>query len=110
MRAAHIDRLIAVYQDMTPESVAMLSEVYAANAFFKDPFNEVNGIDRSGAGVWLPNPVPVPPHPRSIRDPKLSLCRVRRVFSCLLHFNDHGVAARTGSLRVRRLSDETVVA
>jgi steroid delta-isomerase len=46
MRAAHIDRLIAVYQDMTPESVAMLSEVYAANAFFKDPFNEVNGIDR----------------------------------------------------------------
>ena len=40
-----LDRLIAFYHHLTPESVERFSEFYAADAYFKDPFNEVRGID-----------------------------------------------------------------
>ena len=46
MRAAHVERLISVYENLSPASVKNLAEVYAANAYFKDPFNEVKGIER----------------------------------------------------------------
>ena len=40
-----IDRLIDCYHTLTPETVSRLSEFYSADAYFKDPFNEVRGID-----------------------------------------------------------------
>lgn len=40
-----LDRLVAFYHDLTPESVERFSEFYAADAYFKDPFNDVHGID-----------------------------------------------------------------
>ena len=40
-----LDRLIAFYHYLTPESIERFSEFYAADAYFKDPFNEVRGID-----------------------------------------------------------------
>jgi len=46
MRAAHVEKLISFYESMSPETVANIKDVYAAAAYFKDPFNELNGIDR----------------------------------------------------------------
>ena len=39
-----IDELIAFYHALSPESVANFPEFYSADAYFKDPFNEVHGI------------------------------------------------------------------
>lgn len=39
-----VRRLIDFYEHITPESVADIQKHYADNAFFKDPFNEVEGI------------------------------------------------------------------
>ena len=36
--------LIDFYQTLTPESVARFGEFYSADAWFKDPFNEVRGL------------------------------------------------------------------
>ena len=46
MHAAHIDQLIRAYEGLSPESVESLSDIYASDAYFKDPFNEVRGVDR----------------------------------------------------------------
>jgi steroid delta-isomerase len=46
MRAPHIDRLISFYETLSPETVANLTDVFAADAYFKDPFNEFNGVDK----------------------------------------------------------------
>jgi hypothetical protein len=40
-----IDRLIAFYQTLTPESIGRFAEFYGTEACFKDPFNEVRGIE-----------------------------------------------------------------
>lgn len=40
----NIDALIRFYHELTPESVARFAEFYSAEAYFKDPFNEVRGI------------------------------------------------------------------
>lgn len=40
----HIDALIRFYQELTPDSVGRFGEFYSADAWFKDPFNEVRGI------------------------------------------------------------------
>ena len=39
-----LDELIAWYQSLRPESVAEVARFYAADARFKDPFNEVHGV------------------------------------------------------------------
>lgn len=39
-----LDRLIAFYHELTPESVGRFPELYSADAYFKDPFNEVRGV------------------------------------------------------------------
>ena len=36
--------LIRFYHELSPESVARFPEFYSADAYFKDPFNEVRGI------------------------------------------------------------------
>ncbi|HEX6735433.1 MAG TPA: nuclear transport factor 2 family protein [Azonexus sp.] len=40
-----LDRLIAFYHALTPESVARFPAFYSADAYFKDPFNEVRGVE-----------------------------------------------------------------
>lgn len=39
-----IDRLIAFYHELTPASLSQFDQYYSADAYFKDPFNEVTGI------------------------------------------------------------------
>ena len=41
----NLDGLIAFYHDLTPESIARFPEFYSADAYFKDPFNEVRGVE-----------------------------------------------------------------
>ena len=36
--------LIKFYHELSPESVIRFPEFYSANAYFKDPFNEVRGV------------------------------------------------------------------
>lgn len=43
--APDIDRLIGFYHHLTPESIACFPEFYSADAYFKDPFNEVRGVE-----------------------------------------------------------------
>ena len=40
----NIDRLIDFYNSFAPDSVARFPEFYSADAWFKDPFNEVSGL------------------------------------------------------------------
>jgi hypothetical protein len=39
-----VDALIAFFEGLSPETVARFPEYYAADACFKDPFNEVRGV------------------------------------------------------------------
>ncbi len=39
-----LEPLIRFYHDLTPESVGRFAEFYSADAYFKDPFNEVRGV------------------------------------------------------------------
>ena len=39
----HLDRLVAFYETLTRDSVGQVRVLYAADAWFKDPFNEVQG-------------------------------------------------------------------
>ena len=39
-----VSALIAFFETLDPESVARLPAYYAADAYFKDPFNEVTGV------------------------------------------------------------------
>lgn len=43
--AGHLQRLVQFFQSMTAADVPRLRELYASDAFFKDPFNEVHHID-----------------------------------------------------------------
>jgi steroid Delta-isomerase len=43
--AEHLQRLSDFYTQISIESVPKLRELYAPDAYFKDPFNEVRGID-----------------------------------------------------------------
>lgn len=40
-----IDRLVAFYEQITPASLSALPELYAPRARFKDPFNDVRGVE-----------------------------------------------------------------
>lgn len=40
-----LDALIQFYNEFTPASVARFPEFYSADAWFKDPFNEVRGVE-----------------------------------------------------------------
>ena len=46
MRAPHIDRLVSFYETLSPDTVTNVTDVYTADAYFKDPFNEFNGVDK----------------------------------------------------------------
>jgi len=38
-----LDRLILTFETLSPSNVGELADLYSADAFFKDPFNEVRG-------------------------------------------------------------------
>ncbi len=40
----NLDPLIHFYQTLSPEEVTRFGEFYSADAYFKDPFNEVRGL------------------------------------------------------------------
>ena len=40
-----LEQLIRFFEQIDPSNVSQLSQVYTQDAFFKDPFNEVSGID-----------------------------------------------------------------
>ena len=41
---AAVDRLCAYFETISPQAVGRIGEFYAADARFKDPFNEVRGL------------------------------------------------------------------
>lgn len=41
---ARFGSLIHFFETLTPESIGHMPSIYAANAYFKDPFNEVIGL------------------------------------------------------------------
>jgi steroid Delta-isomerase len=43
-REPHVARVVAFFEQLTPADLARLGEFYAADARFKDPFNEVQGL------------------------------------------------------------------
>lgn len=44
MSAEALARLVAFWEGLTPARAAALGEVYAEDAYFRDPFNEVRGL------------------------------------------------------------------
>lgn len=44
MNPAHLQRVRAFFESLTPESAAQIDALYADDAWFKDPFNEVRGV------------------------------------------------------------------
>ncbi len=44
VRPDQVARVVRFYETITPEHLGRIGEIYAENALFKDPFNEVRGI------------------------------------------------------------------
>lgn len=44
MSEAAVDRIVALFESLGPQDVPRLDAWYAADAWFKDPFNEVRGL------------------------------------------------------------------
>ena len=40
-----LSALVDWYETLTPETLGRMGEFYAANAWFKDPFNDVTGLE-----------------------------------------------------------------
>lgn len=47
--SAGLERLVRFYETLTPQSLPAIAEVYAPHARFKDPFNDVAGLDAIAA-------------------------------------------------------------
>lgn len=45
-RSAPLNRLVEYWQTLTPATVDDIGSVYTTDAFFRDPFNEVTGIEK----------------------------------------------------------------
>jgi steroid Delta-isomerase len=45
MNEAELTRLVNYFQALSPATVADMSRVYTEDAYFRDPFNEVTGIE-----------------------------------------------------------------
>jgi hypothetical protein len=41
---AAVARVVAFYEHLAPADLARLGQIYAADAYFRDPFNEVRGL------------------------------------------------------------------
>ena len=40
-----VERIVAAFETITPESVSQLDRIYTSHAHFKDPFNDVRSLD-----------------------------------------------------------------
>ena len=45
-RSASLARLVDYWQTLTPATVDAISTIYTEDAYFRDPFNEVTGIEK----------------------------------------------------------------
>jgi steroid Delta-isomerase len=45
MNEVELNRLVHYFQTITPAAIADMGKFYTDDAYFRDPFNEVNGID-----------------------------------------------------------------
>ena len=45
-RSASLVRLVDYWQTLTPETVDAIATIYTEDAYFRDPFNEVTGIEK----------------------------------------------------------------
>lgn len=45
MRSDPLHRLVHYWQTLTPETVASIADIYTEDACFRDPFNDVTGIE-----------------------------------------------------------------
>ncbi len=45
-RSTELKQLVDYWQTLTPASVSAIANVYREDAYFRDPFNEVTGIDK----------------------------------------------------------------
>jgi len=43
-----VARVVAFFEHIAPADVARIGEIYAADAYFRDPFNEVRGVEAIG--------------------------------------------------------------
>ena len=43
-RTLTLDAVVEWFETLTPDTVARIDAIYAPDAFFKDPFNEVRGV------------------------------------------------------------------
>lgn len=50
-RTPSLQKLLDWYQDLRPETLAKINEIYAADVFFKDPFNEFRSREQL-AGIY----------------------------------------------------------
>ena len=41
-----VDRIVAFFEHIGPADVARMGELYTSDAYFKDPFNEVQGLEQ----------------------------------------------------------------
>jgi steroid Delta-isomerase len=41
-----LDEIVAWFESLTPQSVDRVGEFYTPDAYFRDPFNEVTGVER----------------------------------------------------------------
>ncbi len=48
---AAVDRIVAFFEQLSPEAVRQMDRIYAPGARFKDPFNEVQGVE-AVAGIF----------------------------------------------------------
>jgi hypothetical protein len=39
----HLNNIVHFFENVSPQSVSIIEDLYDANAYFKDPFNEVHG-------------------------------------------------------------------
>ena len=44
-----VEQLIAFYQTLTPQGITRFAEFYSDDAYFKDPFYEVHGVEAVAA-------------------------------------------------------------
>ena len=44
MSDAALARIVAFFEHLAPSDVVLIGEIYAVDAYFRDPFNEVRGV------------------------------------------------------------------
>lgn len=86
-------RLRAFYETLTPSALDRLAEVYAPDAAFRDPFNDVRGVDAIA---------------RLFRKMYAQIDDVRFTFADVLVDGDAAMLGWTMAYRMKRLAPQTL--